>query len=230
MISDQPRTVPLPAHVDSTHLSGVHALRVMGNDGLLEQTGISICGSRDATERGLELADTIGYLCARHGIALVAGNARGVDDIAQTAALRNGGNVIAVLPEGLRNWRPRSSQRDFLDHDLANIAVVSQFEDHHRWRVYRAMARNRLVIALSRVLFVVDAGTEGGTFDAGVQALRAKHPLAIVADGREALTPGSRQLIVKGGSFITSDQLESFIAEASNSPVLAAGQQARLPL
>lgn len=200
-------------------------LRGAGAARLLEARGAGICGSRNVSERGLEIAMLVGKACADHGVTLIAGDARGVDDAAQVSALRHGGDVIAVLPEGLGGWKPRTTYRGFLDEDWSNFLAVSQFEDGARWQVYRAMQRNEVVIALSAVLFVVESGEDGGTFAAGESALRRKHPLYVLGDSEETLTAGSRKLVSKGGQFLHADAIDGVIASIAAGAQIEAGQQ-----
>ena len=172
----------------------------------------------------------VGKACADRGVTLVAGDAKGVDDAAEAAALRAGGSVVAVLAEGIEKWRPRASYREWIDSDSSNFAAVSQFGDSDRWQVFRAMTRNKTVIALSAVLFVVEARLKGGTYEAGLAALRMKHPVCVLGDSEDNLSDGGRDLVRRGAQFLSPDQILSIVTNVMGGSMIAAGQQGSLAL
>jgi len=180
----------------------VPGLDIWGHAGLIGERAVGICGSRDADERALELAERFGVLVAEAGLVLVAGNARGVDDAAQYGSLRAGGRVVSVLAEGLGGWRPRARYRPFLT--AANYAAVSEFQSDARWQTWRAMQRNGTIIDLSLALVVVQAGESGGTWEAGLECLRRRKPLLVVQRQEPPETEGNAKLIARGGIPVTT--------------------------
>ena len=48
--------------------------------------------------------------------------------------------------------------------DWDRVLVVSQFQPDEPWKAFRAMTRNQLIIALSRVMIVIEAGENGGYY------------------------------------------------------------------
>ena len=78
------------------------ALRVRGN--LPPNTKIvAISGSRKTTQQALETAYRIGKMLAQHGYTVVVGLAKGCDTAAAEGALSADGNVIGVVPRGLKS-------------------------------------------------------------------------------------------------------------------------------
>ena len=59
---------------------------------------LSVFGARDATADQLALAEEVGRLVARAGVALVTGGLGGVMQAASRGAAAEGGLVVAVLP------------------------------------------------------------------------------------------------------------------------------------
>ncbi len=192
-----------------------HDLRVRGHDPLLkrleegERAGIGVCGGRNAGPEALEFARDVGREIAEMEFVLVSGNARGVDEQAELAALGSGGDVISVLAQGFTpDWKPRQGHRPWIDE---NYAVVSEFEPGARWTVGRAMERNKTIIDLSMAMVAIHAGEKGGTLNAGKKCLEAKKRL-LVAQGEGVEAEGSRELIKKGGiAFQTMEEFRALI-------------------
>lgn len=158
------------------------SLDLHGRADLLLTAGLGLCGARDASERGIELAQVVGTVAVELQVPLVSGYARGVDTAGHVAALSAGGSTVAVLAEGIERFRLREEYRG-LDEELDGLTVVSQFDSAARWTVRRAMARNSLICALSAVVIVIEPGESGGTIAAAREALRASR------DGRKQPQP-----------------------------------------
>ena len=203
--------------VERVDLSGAEwpeQLRVLGgsidlhgNAELLTVAGVGLCGSRDASEDGIALARAAGAAAAELGVPLVSGYARGVDTAGHVGALAAGGSTIAVLPEGMGQFRLGAEYRE-LGSDLDGLTVVSQFPQSAGWSVQRAMGRNALICALSAVLVVVEPGESGGTIAAAREALRTsrdgrKQPqpliLALRSDHSDARHPEAARLRRRDG-------------------------------
>ena len=153
-------------------------LDMMGNLDLLHKPGIGFCGSRKASLRGLEAAQDCAEQTAGEGISVISGHAAGVDCEVHRSSLQAGGNTILVLPEGINHFRIKKALRPVWDWD--RVLVISQFKPDEPWKIYRAMTRNRLIIALSQAMILIEAGDRGGTFNAGKTTLELGLPLFVV--------------------------------------------------
>jgi DNA processing protein len=179
-------------------------LYVRGNIALLNRPGVAIVGQRRAGEAELAAAEALSGELAVQGINVVSGYANGIDSAAHLGTLRAGGTTIMVLAEGIHHFRSRP---EFLDHlTVDNVLVVSQFPPDARWAGYMAMARNKLVVALSGAVVVIVSGPEraangrmSGSFDAGISALKMGIPVFVVSPHFFTDPPeGNRQLIARG--------------------------------
>ena len=153
-----------------------------GLQAALGEKGISLCGSRGAGARGLEMAAAVGQLAAALDLPLVSGYAKGVDLAGHVASVQGGGHTIAVLAEGLGRFRLRRELRAVIEpwEELEQcLTVVSQFESNAGWTVWRAMQRNDLICALGTVLVAIDPGESGGTHDAVNKAIKREMPVVI---------------------------------------------------
>ena len=208
--------------------AGVSVVRLQGSRSLIGQPAIGICGARDATDHSIELASKFGHLAAKAGFGVVAGNARGVDAAAQQGALEAGGWTVAVLAEGLGGWKPRVPHRPLINE--SNFAAISSYEDDARWLASRAMARNKLIVAFSQALVVVQARTKGGTWDAGNECLRQEKPLLVVEHGEKSPeTEGNEKLLERGGIPVgTTQMLHDLLQRLRDEAPLPEGSQERL--
>jgi DNA processing protein len=172
-------------------------LYVWGNLKLLTQPSVGFCGSRDTSEKGVAVAKDTTKQITKKKWNVVSGNARGIDYTAHTTALKNDGYTIIVLPEGFLNFRLRDELKELVNEK--NTLIISEFQPNAAWSVANAMTRNRTICGLSDALVVVQAGTSGGTFEAGKFALGVKVPLFVADYADPSLNgPGNPYFIGRG--------------------------------
>jgi DNA processing protein len=176
-----------------------------GNQDLLNEPGIGMCGSRNVSERGLRAAQQCGTEVANHGLIIISGYARGVDTETHLAALGSGGRTAIVLAEGISHFRRKKAFSD-VDFDPSRIVVLSQFPPGQAWNVGAAMSRNRVIVGLGKALVVVEAGETGGTLDAGRQAIKSGKAVLALEFSEGATPPGNRILHELGAIAIRSRQ------------------------
>ncbi len=153
-------------------------IQAWGSLSVMTRPAIGVCGSRHASEKGLEYAYELGRIAASQGVTVVSGYAAGVDLQAHLGALVGGGGTVAVLPEGFDHFSVRMRLRNHVRQD--NFLAISCYPAKARWTVWRAMERNRTILALVDAMFVVEAGDSGGTLAAGVDALKSGTPLFVL--------------------------------------------------
>jgi len=173
-------------------------LFALGPTHLVATPSVGFCGSRSATDRGLEVAADIARQVSGEGFNVVSGGAKGVDITAHRTALTNGGTTTVVLAEGILQYRMREELRAVFDP--ARTLIISEFFPNAPWLAGRAMQRNRTICALSRAMVLIEARATGGTFAAGEAALAMGVPL-FTADYSTKLesNDGNRILLERGG-------------------------------
>jgi len=171
-------------------------LYYIGNLSLLDIKGVGFCGSRDASEKGLETAADCAEQIAAENLAVISGNAPGIDRQAHVAALRSGGCTIFVLPEGIEHFAIRKELKAVWDWSRA--LVLTSYPPKAPWQMHQAMDRNNIIVALSDAMIVIEAREKGGTLEAGKATLRRGKPLyvAVYADNEQA--PGNAYLLKQG--------------------------------
>ena len=164
-----------------------------GDVSLLQKQAIGLVGARHLSAAGRAFAEQIGTLTAKEGYVLVSGGAVGADSAAQTACLRNGGEVVVFTPAALVSC-PQSEHVLYCSEEGIDLPFSA----------HRALARNRLIHCLGEKTFVAQCDAEkGGTWHGSVDNLKhCRTPLFVHRDGSH----GTEQLIAMGGVPVTSVQ------------------------
>ncbi len=172
-------------------------LMILGNKNLLNKPTAGFCGSRKASEKGIETAKDCADQLARKGINIVSGYATGVDMATHMAALECGGTTILVLCEGILHFRQKRDLKEIWDWE--RIAVVSEFLPGVPWSVRNAMQRNNTICALTSAMILIESATKGGSIAAGRTCLKMGIPLfAPVYEGMPETAIGNRELLGQG--------------------------------
>jgi len=176
-------------------------LLVAGPVAALDTPGLGIVGSRDADDDVLAVARDAARLAVEHGWPVVSGLARGVDQVAMTAALDAGGVVSGVPAEGILRASRNADVRRRVH--AGELCIASPYAPDAPFRAGNAMGRNKIVYALSKVTFVVAADKgSGGTWAGAKEALDRRYARVAVWAGAGA-EDGNRALIDRGGVPIT---------------------------
>lgn len=170
-----------------------------GDLAVLSLPRVSLVGSRDLQRDNAAFAIEVGRQAARQGYALVSGNARGADKLAQNACLQAGGCVISVVADELTEHTEKKCMLYLSENDFDKGFSTS-----------RAISRNRVIHSLGAMTFVAQAQLgQGGTWDGTEKNLRyGWSPVYCYADDSIA----QHTLADMGAQCITIDQLRDFSA------------------
>lgn len=149
----------------------------------IAERGIAIVGSRNVTEEGAEAAGEIARVAVDAGYTVVSGGARGVDQLAMNAAFMSGGQVVlGVLADSLQ---ARIRKPDILQAlDAGNTTLITLQAPSAGFTPGSAVARNKLVYAMSHVTVVIASDREsGGTWNGTTEALKAHNGVVAVWRG-----------------------------------------------
>lgn len=143
-----------------------------GKRTLLEQGGLAVVGSRDASKEDLSFTERLGARAAGQGLAVVSGGARGVDQAAMFGALHSEGTAVGVLADSLLRSATSAQYRRFLLS--GDLVLVSPSNPELGFDVGKAMARNRYVYCLGDAAIVISSTADkGGTWNGAIEAVRA---------------------------------------------------------
>lgn len=203
-------------------------LFIRGQRKLLTSDGVAIVGSRNVSDTGIHFAQQLAAELANAGVNVVSGYAKGVDSEAHLSALAAEGTTTMVLPYGIKELRQKSAFREF--NWQRDVLAVSQFDPDVKWLARHAMARNKLVCALSMAVVVIESGLEkdspskmSGTFNTAQTALSMRLPLFVLNPECFDNPPkGNADLIDLGGECLDPDDgaevIVKYISDATTEP------------
>jgi predicted Rossmann fold nucleotide-binding protein DprA/Smf involved in DNA uptake len=189
----------------------------VGNLALLTGNGVGIVGSRNVTEEGKTVAEHIAVEAVKNGRSVVSGGARGVDTFAMNAAFIAGGTVVGVLADSLQARIRKPGTLQAIDE--GTVCLLSQQIPSAGFTPHSAMARNKLVYALSEVTVIVATDLEsGGTWAGATEALKKTNGRVAVWAG-DGAGPGNDALIRLGATPLPStDKLLDLRPPATSEP------------
>lgn len=155
-------------------------LYLHGSPTALHEPGLAFSGSRHVSEEGIQHTTELVQSALQKGYTIISGHAPGVDVVAHRTALQADGITILVLPEGIMRFRLRRELRELYEQNPGQAIVLSEFPPQMSWSSGNAMRRNHTIIGLAQALCVIEAGTSGGTFQAGQTALKYKLPVLVL--------------------------------------------------
>jgi DNA processing protein len=213
------------------------ALFVEGNVHALWQPQLAIIGSRNPSGGGLEHAAEFSSEFCRRGMTITSGLASGIDSAAHRAALRSGGQTIAVTGTGLDRVYPASSRGLAVDI-RGGGALVSEFPVGTPPKRSHFPSRNRIISGLSLGVLVIEAGLNSGTLiTARKAAEQGRDVFALPGSLHNPMVKGCHRLIREGARLVeTVDDvlselapLASELAKELASTIESAGQVETTP-
>ena len=169
----------------------------VGDPSLLSGGGVAIVGSRNVDSDGEAFTRKTAEVCAYNNMPVISGGARGVDQIAMTAALDSGGITIGVLAENLlKKSLERNARKAISDGQLL---LISPYHPNARFTVGTAMGRNKLIYAMADYGLVVSAEhKKGGTWAGAIEELKRENALRIFIRLGENIPTGNKKLLELG--------------------------------
>jgi DNA processing protein len=202
----QKKGVQLLRMTDSDYPPALHdlpdpppLLYVLGQIGARDRRAVSMVGTTKPSERGRPIAEEFGRRFAAAGVTVVSGYAHGIDAASHRGAFRGGGRSILCVPYGIRRFKSRP---DF--PALAEIAqrgaVVSECPPNLGWSAAAAVARDRIIAALGRAVFVIETRPRGGTLHTVRAAEQLGRPLFVLKYQRPPEPARGNSILIARGA------------------------------
>jgi predicted Rossmann fold nucleotide-binding protein DprA/Smf involved in DNA uptake len=165
-----------------------------GDVSLLQRPAVALVGSRELCAENREFAYQVGKQAALQGFALISGDAKGADRVAQDSCLEHGGAVISVVCDELEKHA-----------DAENVLYLSEEGFDLSFSSHRALQRNRLIHCMGSKTFVAQCALgKGGTWNGATNNLRfGWSPVFCFHDGSDA----SNELKNLGAVLIAPEQM-----------------------
>lgn len=172
---------------------------------------VAIIGSRNCTEYGRTMAETLAKELGREKVNIISGMAYGIDGIAQSHALDakagstdslSENSVYAILGNGVDICYPRVNRA--LYNRLKNQGgVISEYPVGTGAISENFPFRNRIISGLSDVVIVIEARLKSGTFITVDYALsQGKEIMALPGRTTDPLSVGCNALIGQGAHIV----------------------------
>ena len=178
-------------------------LFAQGNLKLLQENVITIVGSRQATDYSQLVLNKIVPQLVKSNFVIASGLAIGVDVMAHSATLNNGGKTIAVIGNGLNHFYPERNsqiQRQIINEGL----VLSEYLPDTPPRPFRFPERNRILAGIANSVIVTEAKEKSGSLITANIALQENRNIyAVPGPINSQLSTGPNKLIEAGATPIT---------------------------
>ncbi|MBN1500718.1 MAG: DNA-protecting protein DprA [Spirochaetes bacterium] len=165
-----------PHHIiDLLKSSAPPILFCFGNTSLLKKPSGAILGHSEISSKGENIAYQSSKILASHDITVISGLSKGSGTIVHKSAIENSGTTIGVLPCGMFTFSMSEKIKEIFNPD--NFLIISPFRTNEPYNEFNAMARNRLICALSKAVFIVEAPEVSGIFEAVKSASKLHIPV-----------------------------------------------------
>ena len=166
-----------------------------GDIGLAKKIGIGVAGSRNVDAEGVDFARKLVEKAAAERLVVYSGGAKGVDSIAEKAAVESGSAAISFVADSLLS---KIRKKEILDAVVnRKCLLLSDVRPDVGFSAARAMNRNKYIYASSYGTFGVASDyNKGGTWAGAAEAMKNEWTKVLVWNhgGYE----GNRRLIEKG--------------------------------
>jgi DNA processing protein len=181
-------------------------LYVRGNPDQLQNRGLAIVGSRNATPQGLQTAEAFARALAAKGLGIISGLALGIDAAAHRGALAAKGATIAVIGTGADRVYP-ARNKELAMAIAEHGTIVSEFPLGTPAFAANFPRRNRIISGLARGVLVVEAALESGSLiTARLAADQGREVFAIPGSIHSPVARGCHKLIKQGAKLVETAQ------------------------
>ena len=172
----------------------------------IRQQSLAIVGARDCSEYGQYVARYFAEKMAQNGVAVISGLARGIDGIAQRAAMEAGGESFGVLGCGADICYPKSNEKLYR-MCMERGGILSTYLPGTPPTPNLFPPRNRIISGLSDGILIIEAREKSGTIITADLALeQGKDVFVIPGRVTDRLSDGCNGLIRQGASLIQSPE------------------------
>ena len=191
---------------------------------------VSIVGSRACSEYGRKMAEYFASHLAAAGVQIISGMARGIDGIAQRAALEAGGRSFGILGSGTDVVYPEQN-REIFNMIEGNGGLISEHPDGTAPLGPHFASRNRIISGMCDILLVIEARLKSGTSITVANALeQGREIFAVPGRLTDGLSAGCNKLISEGaGVALHPDDILKALGLLCEGPVSTVSAKGKSP-
>lgn len=152
----------------------------------LDRKRVAIVGTRNPSEKSIELTKKITQKYVSDNYIIVSGLAEGIDTVSHATTLDLGGKTIAVLPTNFNKIYPKENNdlADLISDKGLLVTAIGPKENTYKSSF---LDRNQYVANMSDLIIVVETNLKSGTMNTIRNAYEANKKILFVDQGDEAL-------------------------------------------
>lgn len=164
---------------------------------------VAIIGSRKMSRYGIQVLSEIVPRFVAAGYTTVSGFMYGIDTEVHRLTIENGGQTVAVLGYGID--REVDIEVNSMYHKMmqGQGIFLSEYPGTTPGRTWTFPQRNRIVVGLSDMVVVVEAGVKSGSLNSASWALRQGKPIFAVPGSIFSPTSEGSNILISEGKAIS---------------------------
>ncbi len=170
-------------------------LYMFGNTDLTKSKQVGILSDHNASERGFHIAYHAASIAAHHSITVTNGMAKGPQTMALKGSSENGGNVVVMLPYGIKHLSPPDILKDTID--MSRWLFISPFPPDQEYALHNSYKRNSLIAAMVDALIIIETENNAGSFESAKSAYKYNTPLFVVEYAQYPTTASGNPVLIK---------------------------------
>jgi len=169
----------------------------------LQQKCLAVVGTRKPSAYGREMCrKLIAPLCEK-GVSIISGLALGIDTVAHASAVAKAGITVGVLANGLDSVYP-AQNLELARKITKNGALISEYEPGSKPDRWNFPARNRIISAISDVVFIVEGPISSGALLTAKNAIEQNRDIcALPGNINNINAEGPNHLLKHGAALIS---------------------------
>ncbi len=179
---------------------------------------VAIVGSRKMSRYGLQVLCEIVPRFVSAGYTTISGFMYGIDTEVHRLTLSSGGSTVAVLGYGI--------DRDDIEMN-SKMVLLSEYPGDTKGQLWTFPQRNRIVVGLSDIIIVVEAGVKSGSLNSANWAIKQGKPVFAVPGSIFSTTSEGSNILISEGKAI-SLTLESLYQVLGNNEQTLYSEKVRI--
>lgn len=180
---------------------------------------VAVVGSRKMTNYGRQVIDSIVPQLVSEGKTIVSGFMYGVDQYAHKVCIEHGGKTIAVLGWGIDVPLQGNDKKLATEIIQSGGILISEWLDQ-KPTLWTFPARNRLIVALSQEVIIIEATLKSGSMITAKLAEKLKRTLWAIPGPITSKTSEGTNLLIAQGKAKMWTTIQTKLPKNSSHPLL----------